>query len=95
MTERNLTKQKLKGELDEIRAEVKMLKAKAAQTTTEQRIKFDRYLETLEEKRNEVGESLESLKESGDDAVDDIKAGLKEAWQRLAIAKQAAEARFH
>ena len=91
----DLQQQKIRAELEQLRAELDKLKAQADESSAEKQIKFDRYLDTLDEKRNEVGEKLEALKDSGDDAIDDIKEGLKEAWQRLAIAKTAAKIRFH
>lgn len=95
MNRTELYEQEIRAELAQLKAELDTLKARAAEEEAEQRLKFDRYLETLSNKSEEVGEKLESLKDSGGDAVDDIKSGLKEAWERLAIAKQAAEARFH
>ena len=90
-----LQQQKIRAELEQLRAELDKLKAQAEESSAEKQIKFDRYLDTLDEKRSEIGEKLEALKDSGDDAIDDIKKGLKEARQRLATAKTAAKSRFH
>ena len=95
MNRTELYEQEIRAELAQIQAELDTLKARAEQESTGQPMKFDEYLATLTEKSEEVGDKLENLKDSGSDAVDDIKTGLKEAWQRLAIAKRAAEARFH
>jgi hypothetical protein len=95
MNRAELYEQEIRTELALLRAELDKLKARADQEKLEQSEKFDRYLEALAEKSEEVGEKLEILKDSGSDAVDDIRTGLTEAWERLAIAKQAAKARFH
>lgn len=95
MTRTELYEQEIRTELAQLQAELDTLKARAEQEKTGPPMKFEEYLATLTEKSEEVGDKLENLKDSGSDAVDDIKAGLKEAWQRLAIAKRAAEARFH
>ena len=89
------SQQKIQAELTELRAELTKLRALAEKENADQRKKFDRYLDALNEKSEDVSAKLDSLKESGGDAADDIKKGLKEAWERLAIAKQAAKARFH
>ena len=95
MNRTELYEQEIRAELAQLKAELDTLKAQAAQEEAGQRLKFHHYLDTLSDKSEEAGEKLESLKDSGGDAVNDIKSGLKEARERLAIAKQAAEARFH
>lgn len=95
MDRTDLYEQEIRADLAKLRAELDTLKARAGLEKVEQSQKFNRYLETLSDKSEEVGEKLDNLKGSGSDAVDDIKTGLKEAWQRLAIAKKAAKARFH
>lgn len=95
MTRTELYEQEIRAELAQLQAELDTLKARADQERAGQPMKFEEYLATLTEKSEEVGDKLENLKYSGSDAVDDIKTGLKEAWQRLAIAKRAAKARFH
>lgn len=90
-----LQQKEMRAELAQIRAELEKLRATAEQEEAEQRKKFDRYLETLNQKSDEVSGKLDELKDSSGDALADIKTGMKEAWERLAIAKQAAKARFH
>ena len=86
---------KIKAELDELRAEVNKLKADAEKQTAETRMRFDQYLGSLDRKSTRIGEKLESLRDSSGDAMDDIRLGLRDAMQRLAIARKAAQARFH
>jgi hypothetical protein len=86
---------KIRAELAELSAEMDKLKAKAAAAKSEQAAKLNHYLDALEDTRDNVITRLESIKDSGSDAMDDIKLGLQEAKQRLAIAKRAAQARFH
>lgn len=95
MNRTELYEQEIRADLAQLRAELDTLKVQAEQEKLERSEKLAGYIETLSEKSEEVGEKLENLKDSGGDAVGDIKNGLKEAWQRLAIAKRAAEARFH
>ena len=95
MNTTDTTYSRMESELKALRAEVERLKARAAQNDARRAMKLDRYIDTLSDRSDEVGEKIESLKEAGDDAMDDIKSGLQDAWDRLAIAKQAAQARFH
>jgi chromosome segregation ATPase len=88
-------KEKASAELDKIGAEVNRLKARAAEAKAEQRIQLDEYLAPLEEKRKELDDQVSALKDSSSDAMNDLQRGLKDAWDRLAIAKKAAKARFH
>ena len=94
MTNVKLEQERMRAELTKLREELGKIKAKAAREQAVQRIKFDRYLEKLDEKSAEVSAKLETMDEMKDDAVDEIRAGLREVWQRLDIAKQAAAARF-
>jgi|GEM_PF-2187531 len=88
-------KEKVSAQLDELEAEINKLKAVASKDKAELRIKFDKYIDELEKKRQHVGEKLADIKDSGDQAMDDVQRGLKEAWDRLEIAQKAAKARFH
>lgn len=95
MSTQNHYEEKVSAQLDELEAEIDKLKAVAAKEKAELGIKFSRYIDELEQKSKDVGERLASIKESGDEAMDDVQRGLKEAWDRLAIAQKAARARFH
>lgn len=95
MSTAGTNERKIRAQLDRLRAEIETLKAKASDNSSESQTKFERYLETLDEKSNDVGEKLESLKDASDEAINDITKGLKDALGRLEIAKRAAKARFH
>jgi hypothetical protein len=95
MNKQEAYKEKANAELDKIGAELTRLRAMAAEAKAEQKAKLTGYIDTLEETKEALGGKLESFQDSSGDAMDDIKRGLKDAWDRLAIAKQAAEARFH
>lgn len=95
MNTTEIQQQKIRTELAQLQAELKELRAIAEKNQAEQQSKFDRYLETLEDKRDEVGGKLEDIKDSSESALEDIKTGMKEAWDRLAIAKKAAKARYN
>ena len=95
MTTDDSYERKINAELDRLQAELDKLKASASRAKAEQRIRFDRYLSTLEKKKEEISDKVDTAKESDEEAMSDIKRSLTEAWDRLAIAKKAAQARFH
>jgi hypothetical protein len=88
------TRNKVKAQFDKMSAEIDKLKAEAEKISADQRREFYDYVETLDEKRNRLKSRIDDLKEAGDSAIGELEAGMKEAWQRIAIAKKAAEARF-
>ena len=95
MTRTELYEQEIRAELAHLKAELDSLHVEAERKKLEQESKLDDYLKTLSNKSEEVGKKLDNLKDSGSDAADEIRAGLTEAWERLAIAKNAAKAKFH
>jgi hypothetical protein len=95
MNKQEAYKEKVSAELDKIGAEVNRLKAMTAETKAEKKMQLTGYIKTLEEKKEVLGSQLETLKDSSGNAMDNIQRGLKDAWYRLAIAKKAAEAKFH
>lgn len=88
-------KDKFKAQFDELSAEIDKLKAEAEKVSADQRKKFYDYVETLDEKRNQLKSRVDELKDASGAAIDELETGMKDAWQRVAIAKQAAEARFN
>ena len=83
----------IKADLDTVREALDRLLRKVEAAGMSRHRRFVRYLEALERMHGEVGELLKQGDE--DDKVDDAAEGLKEVWARLAIARSAAEARFH
>ena len=95
MTMEELHFDKVKSDLDQVREEVDSLKAKAESYGKSRDSRFFRYLEKIDEKQETVSSRVEAAETSGDAAWGEIRDGLKEAQQRLAIAKLAARSRFH
>ena len=95
MNQLQIVEQKIRVELSALQTEVEALKLQAEEARLDGQDKMKAYIETLDEKRAEVVDRLDDLSDSGGKALDEIKHGLKDAQQRLAIAKKAAKARFH
>lgn len=92
--EKKAFRDKFKAQLDELSAEIDKLKAQAEQVGASQRMKYYEYVDGLDEKRDKIKKQLSELQDASGDALDELKAGMKDAWQRLAIARKAARARF-
>lgn len=95
MQPHDLFRKEVRANLEMLEADVARLKARADQIDARGQSRFARYVDELDQNRAAVARRLEDLRDAGGQAKDDIEQGLKEAWDRLAIAKKAAEARFH
>jgi len=86
---------RFRAELEQVRAEIEKLKAQAGKAKASQGIRFNEYLDAIEEKREQTAGRLDDLKNASGQAFDEIRAGIKDARDRLAIARRAAQSRFH
>lgn len=86
---------KVKSELDQLREEIDSLKAKSDSSGSSRDSRFFRYLERIDDKHETVSERIRALESDGENTWGEIRGELKEAQQRLAIAKLAARSRFH
>ena len=85
---------KFRKELDRLVKELEKLRTLSAEALPDEHTPFDQYLVVLEEKCEEVTGQLGEVNPRCDVDMDVVAAGLKEAEQRLAIARRAADARF-
>ncbi|RUO76139.1 coiled coil domain-containing protein [Idiomarina seosinensis] len=85
---------KHQAKIDEMKAEIDRLKAKARQAEAESQVKYEQKIKELETLKDEAEERLDSLKKSSKDAWSDISGGLESATQSLATAIKAASKEF-
>jgi len=86
--------QKLKAKMDEWNAEIDRIEAKADQADAESKIEYEKQLEDLRAKRRDLEEKIAKLQQAGDDAWEDLKAGIDSAWDALGNALKSAASRF-
>lgn len=86
---------RVQADLARMRLKLDSLKAKAQGADGRDQTRYTRYLAEIEKKRDQVCSRLDELATDGESAKIDIEKGLKEAWDRIAIATEAARARFH
>lgn len=73
--------QKLKAKIDEWNADLDKLGAQAEQAQGETKIKYQRQMEELREKRRDLEKKIENLKEASESAWEDLKEGVERSWE--------------
>jgi chromosome segregation ATPase len=91
---RKAYEKKLDAQLNELNAQIELLKAKADKAKVEAKIDYYKTLEALQHKQNDVREKLKELKTAGDEAWEDIKTGAEKAWAEVKTAYHDASSRF-
>lgn len=94
MDERDAYRQKAEAKLDQWRAEIDKLQARAAEASADTRIEYEKQLKTLREKQQDMRRQLDELGSAGSDAWKDIKSGLDSAWDDLQASMKNARERF-
>jgi len=94
MSAKEAYEQKLQARLDEWKAEIDKLKAKADGGEADARLRYEKEIDNLQKKQAEAREKLEELRKAGDDAWEDLKAGMENVWSSLEDAIGKATARF-
>ncbi len=94
MSMKEAYKKKLEAQFDEWKVEIDKLKAKANKAEADAQIKYHKQIENIRTKQEAVQEKLVELKDSGDEAWEDLKAGLDNAMKNLGDAIKTANSRF-
>ena len=83
MNEKELYQQKKQAQLDEWKAEVDKLKAKASGASADAQLELHKQIESLEGKIEMAKAKLAEIAEAGEDAWDSIKDGVESAWDLM------------
>ena len=94
MSMKEAYQQKIEAQLDEWTAEIDKMKAKAAKAEADARLEYNDRIEELRLKQLVAQEKLQEFREAGEDAWEDLKAGLELAWDSLGEAVKSARSRF-
>jgi len=94
MTAADAYAKKIESRLEELDAEIDLMKAKAKGAEADAQLEITRHLSDLREKRKEAGSKLTELREARDDALADLQAGMENAWKDLKSAVDQARERF-
>jgi DNA repair ATPase RecN len=94
MSMKEAYKKKLEAQFDEWKVEIDKLKAKADKAEADAQIKYHKQIGDIRAKQEAVQEKLVELQDSGDEAWEDLKAGLDKAMKNLGDAIKTATSRF-
>ena len=94
MNDRELYQQKRQAQLDEWKAEVARLKAKASMASADEQLKMNKRIKDLEHGIDERRTELSELAEASEDAWESLRDGVDSAWDSLKSAVGDAAAAF-
>jgi septal ring factor EnvC (AmiA/AmiB activator) len=94
MSDKSAYREKLEARLEQWRAEIDKLQAKAAEASADARKDYEDQVAELRKQQDEAREKLKELDEASDDAWEDIKDGVEKAWDKLGDAVKSARERF-
>jgi hypothetical protein len=94
MSDKELYLQKMRAQLDEWKADVDKLKAKASRTSADARLRMNKQIEMLESKIEEGKTKLSELSSASEDTWESLKEGIESAWDSMKSAVSDAAAKF-
>ncbi|HEY1076523.1 MAG TPA: hypothetical protein VGE51_07525 [Fontimonas sp.] len=83
MDDKALYQKKQQAQLDEYKAEIDKLKAKASKASADVQLEVNKQIRALETKLDEGRSKLAELAEATGEAWDELKSGVDSAWQSL------------
>lgn len=94
MEDRELYKKKKQAQLDEWKAELDKLKAKASAASADAQLKLNKQIHTLDNKIEEGKVKLSEIHNASDEAWHSIKDGMEAAWGSIRTAFHDAASKF-
>ena len=94
MNEKELYRQKHQAQLDEWKAEVARLRARAAGAKADAQIEMNKHLKDLDHRVHEGGAKLAELAAAGEEAWDAARKNVETTWDALKAGVTAAAAKF-
>ena len=94
MTEKEQYKLRIQAQLDEWKADIAKLKAKAAGTKTDAQIAMNKQVKALEDKLEGAQKKLSELSEASGETWDSAKKAAESAWDSLKSAINDAKSKF-
>jgi uncharacterized protein YfiM (DUF2279 family) len=94
MDDRELHRQKYQAQLDEWKADVAKLKARAAGAKADAQIEMNKHMKELDHKLHEAGTRLSELAAAGEETWDSARKNVELTWAALKAGVSAAAAQF-
>ena len=93
-TKTEINFEKLQGQLDQWKAEIDKIEAKAVSASADAKLSYMREVENLKAKYAEAEAQLDDIRSAQEQASSDIMDGMTAAWSNLGDAVQKAFKRF-
>jgi hypothetical protein len=94
MSMKDAYQQKIEAQLDEWKAEIDKMKARAKKADADGQVEYYKQIEELRMKQDAARAKLSELKRAGEGAWEDLKSGMELAWDSLGDAMKSARSRF-
>lgn len=94
MDDKDAFRQKLQAQLDQWKAEIDKLEAKASAASADARLKYQEELKELRARQEDAREKMEEFRKSSGEAWKDLADGMKSAWDDFGSAVRRAADRF-
>lgn len=94
MNEKELYRRKYQAQLDEWKADVAKLKARAAGAKADVQIELNRHLKELDQRMHEAGVRLSELAEASEEKWDAVRKNAETTWDALKAGVSAAAAKL-
>lgn len=94
MDDKQLYQQKMKAQLDQWKAQIDLLKAKASAASADAQLEMNKQINTLESKIDDGKAKLSALTDASEDAWQSMKEGVESAWSSLKSAFSEAADKF-
>lgn len=85
---------KMDARLREWQAKIDVLKARVDKATAEQKIKYNKDIESLRNRQQQLYKKLDELRSAGSDGWEDLKTGVDQAYHDLKSAVERAGEKF-
>jgi multidrug resistance efflux pump len=95
MSKKKAYHDKLQSQLDQWRAEIGKLQAKAQGRSAQAQLDYHRQVEELRSMQADAEKKLDELRQAGDEAWEDLKSGIDMAWDALGKSVKSAALRFN
>ena len=94
MSEKELYRQKYQAQLDEWKAEVAKLKARAAGAKADAQIEMNKHVKELDHRMHDASAKLAELAAASEEGWDSVRKNVEKTWDALKAGVGAAAAKF-
>lgn len=95
MSTQEAVQQKFEAKLKEADAQIDKLAAQAENAQADTRLQYEEQVKALRSKRDEIGQRISKLNQSGADAAREVQSGVENAWNEFATSLKSAQSKFN